>query len=766
MAKKTIAFLTSGITDGLTREAFKGIEAAAENDDVNFITVPVKYIGRDFTGLPDKYEYQYEITANFLKKENVSGLIVAADYIGCLTTREVLVRFMEILPDVPIVLMASKIPGYAGVTFDNTKGIKDALEYLYTRYGTTKIGMLGGPEGNSDADERKAAYLEFLQDHGIEFKENWFVESNLTVRCRPEAEKLLQQFPDVEAIFCVNDDTAIALYDVMKNRGLEPGADIKVFGFDNSVAGSLLNPSLTTIDAGAYDLGGYAYKMLKRKLEGEHLENEMLPTRFICRDSFGSINETVKFSVDKVLDKGRLGGLFDQLFYRFRECDSEESEEIREDFIHIMEEIIDIIGSHDRDEARIRRLKHNIRAFLKEGALDYTDYDELVPFIERLQAEMLTKIDDCEGKQIIYEVVESLYKSIIKVQNNNNVKDDEYVGNLMNSMKALVRDSLNFSYANDLSYLELIAHLDWMNIKNAYLYIFDKPIVHLQNEVFNVPETLNLKAVLKDGVPESVPFSKQRIPSAKVFSNEETAEDDHSLVIMPLHFGDTVYGIIVHELTEMTFKNGEFLTNQLGTAARMIDILRVNNDVQKQLEDSIAVMRQHNIELDKLSRNDVLTGILNRRGFNDNAPAIIQENLDMGHDVLFLYIDMNNLKIINDRFGHEEGDFSLKTISHILADVIDERGIVGRIGGDEYAMIYCGLLNEKELNDRIKATFDAFNKHSDKPYNISVSCGFCRISSDNRRITLEEAMSVADRDLYIAKQNKDNRIVKTRSRRA
>ena len=99
-----------------------------------------------------------------------------------------------------------------------------------------------------------------------------------------------------------------------------------------------------------------------------------------------------------------------------------------------MEEIIDIIGAHDRDEARIRRLKHNIRAFLKEGALDYTDYDVLVPFIERLQAEMLTKIDDCEGKQIIYEVVESLYKSIIKVQNNNNVKDDEYVVNLMNSI--------------------------------------------------------------------------------------------------------------------------------------------------------------------------------------------------------------------------------------------------------------------------------------------------------------------------------------------
>ena len=58
---KNIAFLTSGIMDYLSSDAWNGIKNAARNDDVNLITVPLKYIARDLNGLPDRYEYQYEI---------------------------------------------------------------------------------------------------------------------------------------------------------------------------------------------------------------------------------------------------------------------------------------------------------------------------------------------------------------------------------------------------------------------------------------------------------------------------------------------------------------------------------------------------------------------------------------------------------------------------------------------------------------------------------------------------------------------------------
>ena len=761
--RKTIAFLTSGIMDSLSEKAWKGISRAARNDDVNLIALPLKYINRDFTGLPDRYEYQYEVLAAFINENNVDGLIVAADYIGCLTTRDVLVDFMCSLPDVPTVLMASRIDGYPGVTFDNKSGIKEALSLLIEEKGITCIGMIGGPDSNSDAFERKEAYTETLKAHGIEIKDSWFVEGNLTQECRAQAMSLLKGAPELQAVFCVNDATARGFYEVMREMGLEPGVDLMVFGFDNEVSGAMMNPSLSTIDADTGELGSYAYEMLKRRMNGAETGEERIPTRFIRRDSFGAISDHDDISRRmNVLDPENINKSFDKVFYRYLADEQDDRSRLRISFIEIMRDLIEAVGSHYGDRAKMRRLLDNIKSFLMHGALDYTDKDELIPYLDKVHHEVLHRLSDYESKQYSYEMLSDIFKFIIKVENNRFVRYTEKLDNMIYSMKTLVRDSLNFSYANDLSYVELVAHLDWLDVRNAYLYILEKPVVHLQKERFEVPDTLMLKAALRDGVPESVPFAKQRVYKDDIFKNDEIPDRRSSMIIMPLYFGDTVYGIIYYDLTEMTFKNGEFLTNQLGTAARMIDVLKVNNEVQKQLEDNIAIMKQHNIELDKLSKNDLLTGILNRRGFYEKAEEMIRENRARAVDTVVSYVDMNNLKIVNDRFGHDEGDFALQTISSVLMDIIDEQGIVGRIGGDEYAFVYSGILGKRELSDRIKATFENFNRHSDKPYNISVSCGFYRIKNSGRHVTLEEAMSMADRDLYIAKQSKDNKIIKSK----
>ena len=181
---------------------------------------------------------------------------------------------------------------------------------------------------------------------------------------------------------------------------------------------------------------------------------------------------------------------------------------------------------------------------------------------------------------------------------------------------------------------------------------------------------------------------------------------------------------------------------------------------EKQLEDNLALMSKNNIELDKLSRNDVLTGILNRRGFNALAESVIKDNRELGRDTLVSYVDMNNLKVINDRFGHDDGDFALKAVSTLLTEIIGNRGVVGRIGGDEYAFVYYGDKDEKQLKEEVRRRFAEFNKSTDVPYNVTVSCGFYRIAKDDTERTLDDAMGMADQDLYIAKQMKDNRVLK------
>jgi len=244
-----------------------------------------------------------------------------------------------------------------------------------------------------------------------------------------------------------------------------------------------------------------------------------------------------------------------------------------------------------------------------------------------------------------------------------------------------------------------------------------------------------------------------------LFSHRFLPKEKWIMVLMPIYFGDTVYGSVLLDLTTLMFRNGEFMVNQFATTARMIEILRQNNEIQKQLEDNLALMAENNIVLDRLSRNDVLTGILNRRGFFDIARSVIEECRDMKRDVILSYVDMNNLKVINDRFGHDDGDFSLKAISEILTEVVSGSGTVGRIGGDEYAIVYYGALSEEELRKEIAERFHRMNRESDKPYNVTVSCGFYRIRPEDQ-INLDDAMASADQDLYMAKRFKDNRVVK------
>ena len=270
---------------------------------------------------------------------------------------------------------------------------------------------------------------------------------------------------------------------------------------------------------------------------------------------------------------------------------------------------------------------------------------------------------------------------------------------------------------------------------------------------------LRIKAVLTDGEVRDVPYIRQPVSLKSIFNHRFLPKEKWTMVLMPLYFGDTVYGSVLLDLNNLMFRNGEFMVNQFATTARMIEILRQNNEIQKQLEENLAVMAENNIVLDRLSRNDVLTGILNRRGFFDIARSVIAECKEMKIDVIFSYVDMNNLKVINDRFGHDDGDFALKAISQVLTEVVSGNGTVGRIGGDEYAFIYYGKLSEEELRTEISERFRKMNEESDKPYNVTVSCGFYRIHPEEE-ISVDDAMASADEDLYRAKQFKDNRVVK------
>ena len=331
------------------------------------------------------------------------------------------------------------------------------------------------------------------------------------------------------------------------------------------------------------------------------------------------------------------------------------------------------------------------------------------------------------------------------------------------SMRHFIREMLQFEKGNDPSYTFLISNLEWLNVRNAYLYTFEKPLLHLYRETFRMPEEFYLKACLNEGQVYSVPAIEQKLSYRDIFRNRFMQEDKkYNLVVLPLFSSEMLYGILLCDLSDGIFVNGEFLVSQIGSAAKMIALLRTNEEIQQQLEDSLVTLHTNNIALDSLAKSDGLTGLFNRRGFYDAAEKLIAEQKEDKASVYVVYVDMNNLKIINDRYGHEEGDFSLKLIGEILVKTVENKGVAGRIGGDEFACVlrYRGQ-DENSMLQEIYEEFSRYNSQSDKEYNVTVSAGAYLLRADDT-LTLAEALTQADEKLYEVKKYRKKNVAKSK----
>lgn len=154
-------------------------------------------------------------------------------------------------------------------------------------------------------------------------------------------------------------------------------------------------------------------------------------------------------------------------------------------------------------------------------------------------------------------------------------------------------------------------------------------------------------------------------------------------------------------------------------------------------------------ELRIYAATDVLTGIYNRRTgllFLENRMKLSKR--EASHFVI-CFVDVNDLKKINDKFGHNEGDELIICISQILKKSIRESDIVFRLGGDEFIVIFqnTDIKKSELLWNRIQKNIDYYNKNTEKKYEISVSFGFAEYDP-HQDFSIEELIAFADQEMY------------------
>jgi len=167
------------------------------------------------------------------------------------------------------------------------------------------------------------------------------------------------------------------------------------------------------------------------------------------------------------------------------------------------------------------------------------------------------------------------------------------------------------------------------------------------------------------------------------------------------------------------------------------------------VEADLKILDQYQI-IQELSMRDHLTGLFNRNGFFTLGEQSLEMTQRLNKRYTVLFIDLDNLKVINDQFGHSSGDEALKTLANILQDRLRQADVIARIGGDEFAvlMVMDCMPNLKHVIQQLQYTIKKTEEMMAYPFSASIGhSGLSGYSSS----FLEEALRVADQDMYLCK---------------
>jgi diguanylate cyclase (GGDEF)-like protein len=240
-----------------------------------------------------------------------------------------------------------------------------------------------------------------------------------------------------------------------------------------------------------------------------------------------------------------------------------------------------------------------------------------------------------------------------------------------------------------------------------------------------------------DGLPMPLDDVDRMTKPLSLFSDSDNAWKQGSMAIVPLKLEDRVIGAIVIASPEREDIPQEEATNVGLLGAMAATSLEIVWEME---------------EVSKRARTDPLTGLYNRRHFDELLGQMIKQTDRFGDPVSLIMADVDHFKNVNDTWGHDAGDEVLKSLAETLKAGVRDADICSRFGGEEFAVVLpkTSLQGGAELADRLRKQVEA------KPINVggeqiavTISCGIA--CYPDGVITKEALFAAADRALYEAK---------------
>jgi len=178
------------------------------------------------------------------------------------------------------------------------------------------------------------------------------------------------------------------------------------------------------------------------------------------------------------------------------------------------------------------------------------------------------------------------------------------------------------------------------------------------------------------------------------------------------------------------------------------------------IAEDITDKKQMESELHRLATTDVLTQSSNRRHFFDCAHLEFEQARQKCTPLAFLLLDIDDFKLINDTYGHPEGDNVLQRIAECGQAALRRGDVFGRIGGEEFAAVFPGCAPDMAMQvaERLQREIQRLSfSHDDQTFGITVSQGLTSLTAEDEN--LDSLFARADAAMYEAKRQGKNRII-------
>ncbi len=621
----------------------------------------------------------------------------------------------------PVILINKESKDHNFVVYNNDS-FYDAVSFMIEKGKRKQIGVITGSLSNTGSRKRLEAYKKALIDHHYPVDQDLILDVDSYLHFDENLiEQWLDQHPHIDAIACVTDDIAHSLYQLLKRRGYHIGEDILVCGFDNKPFAMNLNPPLASCQA-SHSLLTYmaVLKGLDYLKNGEKIK-KYIDTYFIPRESIGYHVDQEKelyqfleycFQIDEDendIARGMTSYIFENQFvnksiikHYFNEFfallvlylkEKIDKEQIELLLKEWMEKIFEAKQLPTIDFEKVLLV---LSAFIdyesKQGHIDH------IRFYNQIYAQMILLFDRCYNDKVIQE---------------------------KNELKGYDQLSQTILYASqNKGQIELVSSLNQLNIKNWDIFLYEKPIIC--KEEFN-KQKLIWKTQVRDGV------SHHLHPETIALNQIKMVKKVPLRFVTNLYFDDHQYGILSCQMDLTQIWMLDYIRNQISISLKMNETI-------------------HRLNLHAMI--DELTQIYNRRGLYDQLTLLKVNNQQ--DKVYFLLADIDNLKIINDAYGHEEGDKAIVLAAKVLSHVFRENSIVCRLGGDEFVVVF--KLPSKHFIKKFDEIFstvqDFYNEEVHYPYDVSLTYGISSFDLTDDDLDVEQMIQIADELVYQSKKKK------------